>query len=113
MTYRHPSGIDLSSVPGDHVLRPETTVADELRRMAAGLYGSMQGTAESFSAAREWLDTQRALRMQYVYDAQRRMLSSIDTRWHELGLPGRVLDWEVPDSVATMADNIASRDVPY
>lgn len=113
MTHGHPSGINLSSVPGDHVLRPEPTVADELRRMAAGLYGSLKGTAESFAAAREWRDTQRALRLQYVYDAQRRMLSSIDTRWNELGLPGRLLDWEVPEGVATMADNIASGKVSY
>lgn len=113
MTHGHPSGINLSSIPGDHVLRPEPTVADEFRRLAAGLYGSMRATAESFAAAREWRDTLRAVRLQWVYEAQFRMLSRIDTRWRELGLPGRVLGWEVPDGVATLADNIASGDVPY
>lgn len=113
MTHGHPSGINLSSVPGDHVLRPEPTVADEFRRLAACLYGSMRATGESFAAAREWRETQRALRLQFVYAAQRRILSRIEMRWHELGLPGRVFEWEVPDSVSTLADKIASGDVPY
>lgn len=124
MTHGHPSGINLSSVPGDHVLRRRTDL-EALEHVARLIESEMKGVARHWKMYRDYMphSDRKMAERKAVYDGLNCAIGCVQQEWERRGFPGNVLRRMPPvddvDDSGVSRDGIAEYvamteyDIPY
>lgn len=110
----HPSGIDLSSIPGDHVLRQDekpSPTPDDVRRelltaLAIDIADDMGVYAERFRDACDRYEHEKATELAGKYEGLDIAMWHVRGKWNDLGFSGELLDKFPPHSALVAARRI-------
>lgn len=116
MTYRHPSGINLSPVPGDHVLRPKPTIESVLREQAVEIHAWMRCEADDYLRFCEARDAYSAVKIAERYRVLVMVYHQIADKWKSLAFDGHPQPEAVHETLMANVRAIMKEreaDIPY
>lgn len=97
----HPSGINLSPVPGDEVLRPEPTIESVLREQAVEIHAWMRCEADDYLRFCEARDAYSAVKIAERYRVLIAVYHQIVRQWKSLSFDGQPQPEPVHETLMT------------